>query len=313
MVLNNDNIDPLDDIDALEDAYESCSSVDEIAARLGAEAAAVRSALEEIGLRPPDASPKWAMLLTESYLTEALERDGTWAAVAARVGCAENTVRRYARKAGLIVERTHPPEFDDEWQLRSVLASFGTDRAAAAHLGVSPARLYLAMVRLGIATPHAARVLAEDPSLAELVRSGHGVADLADSFGVTTRTVRAALLHAGLPNPDETTSEPDGFLHDRARLEDLYLTQGLTQTQIAEIGGVAQAQVSRALIRLGIPTRKSKYVQYPELDDVAFLRACLEQGLTYDQIADRVGCSWGGVMSAMTRHGLSVGRWKQDS
>ncbi|MHC1636323.1 MAG: sigma factor-like helix-turn-helix DNA-binding protein [Candidatus Methanospirareceae archaeon] len=113
-------------------------------------------------------------------------------------------------------------------------------------------------------------------------------------------------------------------LNDREWLYKVYYEEGKTQKEIAKMLGCAQMTVSKAMKRLGIPTRTSSeslkgikrsketrkkisegLKKYPYLYNEKLLRFLYwEVGLTYREIADLFGCSVTPVQKALQEFSL---------
>lgn len=86
-------------------------------------------------------------------------------------------------------------------------------------------------------------------------------------------------------------------------LERLYLDEGKTTYEIAELADCTQASVSRWLINFDIKTRTPS--RPPELDDREFLEDCYHgEGMSMRSISQEVGCSPPIVSKALEEHGI---------
>lgn len=83
--------------------------------------------------------------------------------------------------------------------------------------------------------------------------------------------------------------------HARQRIV-TYRKNGKPVTEIAEICGVSQATVSKICRKAGIATRRRVWCLSPQV--VARMHELRRQGLTFQSIAESVGCS----VSAVHRH-----------
>jgi hypothetical protein len=101
----------------------------------------------------------------------------------------------------------------------------------------------------------------------------------------------------------------DARLNDRAWLEARYVIDGLTMAQIGTLLGCSADVVRNALVRHDIARRRpggTRSMIYPELYDVAWLRARYEQDRwSYRRIAREVGCSFALVQYAIARAGIA--------
>lgn len=89
----------------------------------------------------------------------------------------------------------------------------------------------------------------------------------------------------------------------RHDLEELYVRQGLSQTQVARQLKVSPKTVARRLSEQGIPLRQS--LKHPALSRTQMRQLYLADGLTMAQIAERTGTSVGWVQDALRLHGIS--------
>lgn len=88
------------------------------------------------------------------------------------------------------------------------------------------------------------------------------------------------------------------------RLRELYHDQGKTLSEVGAVLGVSGASVYEYMERHGIERRDNAPVANEFLSNEEWLRARLEDGHTYDQIADKAGCSAPTVSNWVQRHGL---------
>ncbi len=83
--------------------------------------------------------------------------------------------------------------------------------------------------------------------------------------------------------------------------------QGRNFYEIADLLGSSPSTVNRTARRLGL---KSSYydeqgLRFPLLHDAEWLRGRFDRGLTIQEVADEIGVSYGAVVTARQRFGLS--------
>lgn len=236
--------------------------------------------------------------------TEYLERGRTAADIAAEVGCPHKTVDRALRRHGI----RRPPhrtlaDVPADW-LREQYALRGRSIIdIAAEVELSPTSVRRALVEAGIQIIDG-RLPAEldDP---EWIASQSGVtsAELARRLGVTPDAVsRARQRHGLLAGIVRQSKYPQ--LDDRAWLEERYVTDQMTQAQIAKVIGCSRSAVALAMDRLGIQARPNKVPEYPELHDRAWLLQRIAAGGTASSIARDLGCHHTTAAAALREHNL---------
>lgn len=221
----------------------------------------------------------------------------------------------WERLLELGINRTPPPkpftvpELADADTLRRLHVTEGKSLAAIAKLaGCSPFDVGRALHRHGIPQRTQHRVY---PMLADgdLLRRWYeteemSASEIARRVGCTDGAVTAALVRHGI-TPRARRRYPE--LADGDLLRRWYETEGRSVTAIAADVGCVPQTVSAALTRHGIVARPS--AQRPAgLDDKELLAGLRADGLSIEEIAERVGASPSATRAALTRHGLTANR-----
>lgn len=107
------------------------------------------------------------------------------------------------------------------------------------------------------------------------------------------------------PDPDalEAQERPKGRGWDREWLRHKYWYEGWTQKEIAEHIGSGPATVSRAMSRLGIPTR-GRGAYRVDLNCVMLRKLYVEQGKTLREMGEQLDLSFEKVRGDMDRCGI---------
>jgi hypothetical protein len=107
------------------------------------------------------------------------------------------------------------------------------------------------------------------------------------------------------PDPDalEAQERPKGFGWDREWLHQKYWDEGWTQKDIADHIGTRASTVSRAMDRLGIPTR-GRGAYRIDLDCAMLRNLYVKQGKTLREMGERLGLSFEKVRGDMDRCGI---------
>jgi excisionase family DNA binding protein len=138
--------------------------------------------------------------------------------------------------------------------------------------------------------PRPAPVPRERKRLEKLyVTEGLTVSEVARELGTTTRRAQAMLVRAGIPlrrrGPRPLASPAES---QRQRLERLYVTEGLSVSDVARRLGTTRDRAHGLLVRAGIPLRRNgSKEQLPPASELA--RLYLEEGLSTRALADRFG------------------------
>jgi hypothetical protein len=138
--------------------------------------------------------------------------------------------------------------------------------------------------------------------LRERVESGASITDIAEAVGRRPRTVWSALRRHGIETPTRrarATVDLDGVLaawRRGDRVDDIAAAHGRSVAWVR----VAVRNVPRAVV----PPRRRRLSRFPELNDVAWLRAQLKAGRTCASIAREVGSDGHNVRYMLRRHGL---------
>lgn len=236
--------------------------------------------------------------------TQYLERGRTAADIAAEVGCPHKTVDRALRRHGI----RRPPhrtlaDVPADWLREQYVQRQRSIIDIAGELVTSRTSVRRALAEAGIDVD-TRRLPAEldDPEWLES-QSGVTSAELARRLGVTPDAVsRARQRHGLLAGVVRQSKYPQ--LDDRSWLEARYVTDGMTQGQIAQVVGCSRSAVALAMDRLGIQARPTKVPKHPELHDRAWLASQLAEGATASSIARALGCHHTTVAALLRKHAL---------
>jgi transposase len=115
-------------------------------------------------------------------------------------------------------------------------------------------------------------------------------AEIADRFGVSSRTVRAWLRRSGIPLRPQPERRGRPLPPTAAELRRRYVADGLTITQLAARYGVGTSTVTQWLQNAGIPRRlPGRPSQAPSREEL--VRLYVAEGLSTTQIGQRYGVS----------------------
>lgn len=202
------------------------------------------------------------------------------------------------------VPSQHPQLNDPDWLRRQYLELDRTRRDMAREVGCAPSTVGDALRKYGIRKRGTHRPAADAPG--DWLREAYEVrerslADIAREIGVAPRTVRRALVEAGIAIRNEGRPVE---LDDLAWCEE---RQHESPKALALTLSCTPAAVRRAMQRHGLrPLRGADDLPYPQLADAQWLSAQHhDAGLTHAQIAALVGCSRTAVTQAMQRLGVS--------
>src|SRR5947209_424701 len=150
-----------------------------------------------------------------------------------------------------------------------------------------------------------------DRELVAAYAAGGTVAELADRFDVTQKTVRARLARAGVPPRRRGRRVRFESLNDREWLHREYIGRSRTAADIARELFCSETAVLDALRRHALPVRDrgggARRVAMPaELTDVEWLtRRYATEGASIRRIAAELGVSASAVAGALRRAGVA--------
>lgn len=92
---------------------------------------------------------------------------------------------------------------------------------------------------------------------------------------------------------------------DKERLKQLYVEDGMSQSEIGSIFGTSQSTISRWLNKYNLKTRPSKdKITGPWRDKESFRHLYFDKEMTIEEMADEWGCGTSTVMRWLKRHGF---------
>jgi hypothetical protein len=202
---------------------------------------------------------------------------------------------------------------DGRWLQRRRAEGWSVKRLAA-ELDVDHHKVSAALRRAGLAIP-LTRTLRQ-PQLHDVDWLRHALAtmsteDVARRLGCAPQSVRYAARKYGVPalvNGHDPPPSVSAALADRSWLA-ARREAGATIAEIAAELGTATTRVAKALRVAGVPplTRKGRATRWPQLHDVAWVRAQLV-GKSRAQVARELGCSPWSVNEAARRAGVGAGQ-----
>jgi len=289
-----------------------------LAAEQGCSAQKVRDDLRRHGLtlRPQGQTTPGLDALGDDDLRRLyVEERLSFAEIAERAGCSTGAVGKRLRRAGVTARprggRARPlDESDVADRLRDLYVEQGLSVAEVArHVGHSRDWVVTRLDRLGLPRPGWQKKPRRALPAARLRRlwvdERRSVPEVAEQFGVPADWVRAELARHGISRPRRP---PPGLTPLTTKvLEDLYVHQGLSATEIAHRVGGSPTRVVEALERAGIPRRpRGQRPDLPELSRDLLVELYVDQGLSCRAIAARVGGSDQRVLDALHRQAIPV-------
>ena len=208
-------------------------------------------------------------------LRSAVDSGRTLTSIAAELGVSRATISRAAKDAGIVVPRRPPPitrrrlhpQLDDpDWLASNYATRQVTD--IAAELGVSPATVYDALHRHGIAVRHPGDSRRrrrpeqlQDPDWLRNRYEQSSATTIAKDLGVDRQMVYAAMEHYGIERRDRSAMQQ---FRSPANLDDgEWLRQRFSEVSARAIAaelGVANRTVYLALERHGIDVTRSPWL-----------------------------------------------------
>ena len=158
-----------------------------------------------------------------------------------------------------------------------------------------------------MAPPRRSNAILDDPDVLRDAYRTASLAEIADRIGVSTATVRRALIRHGIDRlPRNRNRRPPSarVLDDPAWLRERYRTQ--TAVQIATELGVASRTVYAAMDRHGIERRTEPgalKLRRPQLSDTGWLGSAVDRGSSR-AVAAELEVSAGTVTTAYERAGI---------
>lgn len=236
--------------------------------------------------------------------TEYLERGRTAADIAAEIGCPHKTVDRALRRHGI----RRPPrrmlaDVPVDWLREQYVQRKRSLIDIAAEVGLSRTSVRRALVDAGIPIDDGRLPTELDDHDWLVSQDGVSTAEMARRLGTSPDAVsRARQRHGLLAGVVRQSKYPQ--LDDRTWLEERYLSDEMTQGQIAKVIGCSRSAVAVAMDRLGIQARPNKVPEYPELHDRAWLPQQIAAGGTASSIARGLGCHHTTAAAALREQGL---------
>jgi DNA-binding CsgD family transcriptional regulator len=293
-------------------------SVDEVGQQVGISAQRVRNLLRAAGVAlrpppprplPPGLEPLTRELLVELYVEQRL----TMAEVAERVGGSASRVGAALDQHGIPRRPRGSRSLPGLQPLsREVLIElYANERlgsvSIARRLGGHPSRILHALDRFGIpvrARPRPGDIDVE--RLAELyVERRMSLEEVADALGVSVNQVRVTVRREKLRRPPAPRPEPPA--PPAAVLEELYVTQGLTLSQIGRRYRTTHYRVHDWLVAAGIPvaprtTRAHRRSLPRELLEEMYVA----EGMTAREIGAELECPPAHVLRALHDFAIPV-------
>lgn len=101
-------------------------------------------------------------------------------------------------------------------------------------------------------------------------------------------------------------------LHSRTEIEHLYISEGLTQIEVAAKLGISLKGFQRLLVRCGITHRHYGIPPMVDIDQEDLRRLYLDERRTMTAIAAIYGCSPGTVKRRLIEQGITTKRGRRD-
>ena len=256
----------LNDRDWLENQYvRRQKSIYDIAEELNCSPTTVNRWLEKNEIpRRDNARPASEELTDEGWLREKYkEKMLSTREIAAELGTDRSTVSRWLSRHGIEtrgnMDRVPEKLRDRDWLEKKYTSEKKRTKEIADVVGCSPKAVLNALKRHGIdvkrrnrggheAAPKADR----DRLREEYVKKQRNMGDIAEDFGVSTRTVSRWLSKHDIKTRGNSHINQ---LKDRGWLYERYRSEGLSTTEISNMLGCSQTAVWRSLKKHGITTR----------------------------------------------------------
>jgi len=286
---------------------------EQIAVECGWSSQYVRGQLRRAGipLRPPGGGGPDGTVLGLARLNALVAEGLSVAQIADATGYSQAGVYKRLRRSGLTVRpQKTPPDPERAVEVGRLYRQGLSLTVVGARFQRGPEWVKAQLREVGVELRSGGPVPAalDHGQVGELLATGHSVAEIAAVTGRAESTVRQLIRSQGWPNPRRRASTSRLPPLDAAKVGRLYAQERRTIAEIAAQLHCSPDRVRQTLVAAGVPRRlpgRRDDLRPPPITATELRELYVDQDLTIQEVARRLGCSSIRVTAALDRHQIA--------